>query len=65
MSNKRTISAAKEVDDYQPFGLLWLDSAYQETLLSNGPWQTMVCEIDVCIKSSIRGVVFFLRRLVS
>ena len=26
-------------DDQHPFGVTWLDSCYQETLLPDGPWQ--------------------------
>lgn len=32
---------AKATDDSHPFGEAWLDSCYQETLLPNGPWQTV------------------------
>ena len=30
---------SKATDEAHPFGLPWLDSCYQETLLPNGSWQ--------------------------
>lgn len=44
MADPKLTPKAKELDELRPFGVPWLDSCYQETLLPNGPWQDKVSD---------------------